>query len=115
LVEEIERKEKVIGQDFRITEDMKIKEALWNERMKTDGGKLRMARLQKGWTSRRLAAALGISQTYIVLMEKNHRPLINKALDFIGTSARPTGEEGHFSNHQPIENKQVTDTKNMGQ
>ncbi len=75
--------EQVLHTQFANTKEFKMKMDNFFRKKFYRGYDLREARKARGWEKKDLANHLGVSQTRILRMETNHKPLSEQAVNFI--------------------------------
>jgi len=75
--------EKLTCSDFKNTQELHHKIGMFLVRQDTPAKQLKEMRIKKGWSQDTLGAYLGISQPFVVQMEKGRKPLTGRALAFI--------------------------------
>ncbi len=75
--------EQVLHTKFEGAKDFKMKMDSFFAKKFYRGYDLREARKARGWEKKDLANHLGVSQTRILRMETNHKPLTKQAVNFI--------------------------------
>ena len=82
LVEKIRTEEELLKTSFRDTKDYEFKLRSFKEKGKAENQNvlLKKARKKMGWSQRRLATELGISQQFVAQMEMGRRTLTPTSL-----------------------------------